>query len=320
MRMAEHWVRRIAALALLCAGGIGISAASAPQQKTQAPGYHRLMVGDFEITALSDGTFPMEAAKVLANISPEDLNAALARHFLKDPVTASVNGFLVNTGNKLVLIDTGAGVLFGPTVGKLLGNLRAAGYQPEQVDEIYITHMHGDHIGGLVLDGKAAFPRAIVRASADEAGYWLSKEKMAAAPAEARQSFAQVAAVLEPYISSGRFKTFSGELELVPGIRAVPNEGHTAGHTIYFAESEGAKMVFWGDTMHVAAVQFANPAVTSHYDTDSPAAAARRVALFKDAAAHAYWVAGAHLSFPGIGHLRAAGGGYEFEPANYAVP
>src|ERR1700687_3512989 len=145
--------------------------AGAPQQKTQAPGYYRLMLGEFEVTALSDGTFQMDAGKVLTNITPKQLHAALARSFLKDPVETSVNGFLINTGSKLVLVDTGAGTLFVPTLGKLLSNLKASGYRPEQVDEIYITHMHDDHVGGLAADGKLVFPNAIVRAAQQEADF-----------------------------------------------------------------------------------------------------------------------------------------------------
>jgi glyoxylase-like metal-dependent hydrolase (beta-lactamase superfamily II) len=130
--------------------------AGAPQLKTQAPGWYRMMLGDFEVTSLNDGTFPMDVAKLLTNITPKQLDEDLSRSFLTNPVEASVNGFLINTGTKLVLIDTGAGTFFGPTVGKLVANLEASGYRPEQVDEVYITHMHSDHIGGLIKDGKMA--------------------------------------------------------------------------------------------------------------------------------------------------------------------
>src|SRR5271154_6088961 len=107
--------------------------ASAPQHKTQAPGYYRMMLGDFEVTALSDGLFPMKPSEMLTKVTPKQLDAGLASAFLKEPVDTSVNGFLINTGSKLVLIDTGAGILFGPSVGKLLSNLKASGYRPEQV-------------------------------------------------------------------------------------------------------------------------------------------------------------------------------------------
>ena len=293
--------------------------AGAPQQKTQAPGYYRLMLGEYEVTALSDGTFPMDAGKLLTNITPKELDAGLARSFLKNPVETSVNGFLINTGSKLVLVDTGAGALFGPTLGKLLSNLKASGYRPEQVDEIYITHMHGDHAGGLSVDGKVVFPNAIVRAAQQEADFWLSKAHMDAAPADRKDGYQTAMDMLNPYVSAGKFKPFNGDTELVPGIRAVESHGHTAGHTLYVVESKGQKLVLWGDLMHVAAVQFPVPAVTIRFDTDSVRAAAQRKKVFADAAEQRSWVAGAHLPFPGIGHLRPADAGYDFVPANYGA-
>ncbi len=294
--------------------------AAAPQQKTQAPGYYRMMLGDIEVTALSDGIFPMEVGKLLTNITPQQLDAALAKSFLKDPVDASVNGFLINTGSKLVLIDTGAGVLFGPSVGKLLSNLKASGYSPDQVDEIYITHMHGDHIGGLLIDGKIAYPNAVVRASQAEADHWLSKAKMDAAPADRKDGFQTAMKVLNPYVAAGKFKPFAGDGELVPGVRAVVSAGHTPGHTVYKVESKGQTLVLWGDLMHVAAAQFPDPSVTIGFDTDSAKAAAQRKKVFADVAAQGDWVGGAHLPFPGIGHLRAEGTGYVYVPAHYTVP
>jgi glyoxylase-like metal-dependent hydrolase (beta-lactamase superfamily II) len=293
--------------------------ASAPQLKSQAPGYYRMMLGDFEVTALSDGTFQMDAGKLLTNITPKQLDAALARSFLKDPVEESVTGFLINTGSKLVLIDTGASTFFVPTLGKLLSNLKASGYQPEQVDEIYITHMHGDHVGGLLADGKPAFPNAIVRAAQQEADFWLSKAHMDTAPEDRKDGYKSAMKAVNPYFFAEKFKPFNGDKELIPGIRAVATPGHTAGHTIYIVESKGQKLVLWGDLMHVGAVQFADPSVTIQFDTDSAAAAAQRKKVFADVAEHGYWVAGVHLPFPGLGHLRATGSGYTFVPANYSA-
>jgi len=313
---------RLCSLALAIAVTLLFSVAAeagAPQQKTQAPGYYRLMLGEIEVTALSDGTFSMDVHKILTNITPKQIDAALARAFLKDPVETSVNGFLINTGSKLVLIDTGAGTLFGPTLGKLLSNLKASGYRPEQVDEIYITHMHPDHVGGLLADGKPSFPNAIVRAAQQEADFWLSKSHMDAAPKDRKDGYQAAMNMLNPYFSAGKFKPFSGDTQLVPGIRAVAGPGHTAGHTLYVIESKGQKLVLWGDLMHVAAAQFADPSVTIRFDTDSVMATAQRRKVFADAAEHGYWVAGAHLSFPGIGHLRTAGPGYTFVPANYGA-
>ena len=312
--------RRGVAAALAATLLVGAAAsAAAPQQKTQAPGYYRLMLGATELTALSDGTFSMDTDKLLTNIKPKDLDAALARSFLKNPVEASVNGFLINTGSKLVLVDTGAGTLFGPTLGRLLANLKASGYRPEQVDEIYITHMHGDHVGGLTADGKPVFANAIVRAAQSEADFWLSKAHMDAAPQDRKDAYQGAMNMLNPYVSAGKFKPFSGDSELVPGIRAMAAPGHTPGHTLYVVESAGQKLVLWGDLMHVAAAQFPDPSVTIRFDTDSVMAAAQRKKVFADAAEQGLWVAGAHLPFPGIGHLRTAGPGYAFIPANYGA-
>jgi glyoxylase-like metal-dependent hydrolase (beta-lactamase superfamily II) len=313
--------QRLSAIAALVVALLSGSAAqaAAPQQKTQAPGYYRMMLGDIEVTALSDGTFQMDTDKLLTNIAKEQLEPALARAYLKSPVEASVNGFLINTGSKLVLVDTGAGVLFGPTLGRLLSNLHASGYRPEQVDEIYITHMHGDHIGGLLADGKPAYPNAVVRAAQQEADFWLSKAHMDAAPKDRKDAYQAAMNTLNPYISAGKFKPFNGDTELVPGIRSRAAPGHTPGHTLYVAESKGEKLVLWGDLMHVASVQFPDPAVTIGFDTDSAMAAAQRKKVFADAAERGLWVAGAHLSFPGIGHLRAMGSQYIYVPANYAA-
>jgi glyoxylase-like metal-dependent hydrolase (beta-lactamase superfamily II) len=319
--MNSSWMRgTVATLATALIMGAGAQA-SAPQQKSAPPGFYRLMIGDIEVTPLNDGTFPMPVDKLLTGITPERLDAALARAFLKSPVEASVNGFLINTGTKLVLIDTGCGT-FGPTGGNLLSNLEAAGYRPEQVDEIYITHFHGDHIGGLLAGGRPAFPNAVVRASRLESEYWLSKANRDAAPAERRDGFQRAMDVMAPYVASGRFKPFAGDVDLVPGVRAQAATGHTPGHTVYVVESGGQKLLLWGDLMHVAAVQFPDPAVAIRFDSDSTAAVAQRQTIFADAAGRGYWVAGAHLPFPAVGHLRAAdsGNGYVFVAANFALP
>lgn len=312
--MTNIHVAAVAAAALFAASA---AQAAGPLQKTQAPGYHRMMLGDFEVTALSDGTVKLPVDKLLR--APEaKTKKALARDFLAPPVETSVNAYLVNTGSKLVLIDTGAAGLFGPTLGNLLASLRAAGYQPEQVDEVYITHMHGDHVGGLMAGDKPAFPNAVVRADQRDAAFWLSKEMMDKAPADAKGAFQGAMLSINPYQQAGRFKTFDGATELVPGVKARPTYGHTAGHTIYEIESQGQKLVLWGDLMHVAAVQFADPSVTIQFDSDFKAAATQRKSAYAEAAAKGYWVGAAHLSFPGIGKLAKAGAGYRFVPVNYS--
>jgi glyoxylase-like metal-dependent hydrolase (beta-lactamase superfamily II) len=294
--------------------------AGAPMAKSQAPGWFRMKVGDFEVTALSDGTVELPMDQLLTNTTPDKVKKALADTGMTAPVETSINAFLVNTGNKLVLIDAGAASLFGPTLGKMLANLKASGYQPEQVDEIYITHMHADHVGGLAAGDKAVFPNATVRAAKAESDFWLSQANMDKAPAAMKDFFKGAQASLKPYVSSGKYKAFEGaDVELVPGVHAVATPGHTPGHSIYTIESKGQKMVFWGDLIHVAAVQFADPSVTIQFDSDSKAAAPQRKKAFADAAAKGLLVGAAHLSFPGIGRVKKAGAGYEWVPVNYTT-
>ncbi len=306
-----------AALALTTLAAPTLSLADAPMAKSQAPGWYRMMLGSFEVTALSDGTVKLPMDQLLTNIKPATLQQLLARSYLKAPIETSVNGYLINTGTKLVLIDTGAAGLFGPTLGKLVANLKASGYTPEQVDEIYITHMHPDHVGGLVEGGKLAFPNATVRAHIKEGEFWLSQANLDKAPADGKGFFQGAMASLNPYVAAGKLKPFDVETELVPGIRAIPAAGHTPGHTIYAVESQGNKLVVWGDLMHVAAVQFAMPSVTIAFDNDPKAAAPARMKNYADAAKKGYFVAVAHVSFPGIGQLRADGKGYDWVPTNY---
>ena len=312
---ALRYTALFAALAL--AGNAALAAA--PMATTQAPGFYRTMVGDFEVTVVSDGTVDLPMDKLL-HAPKAKIDGALSRNFLSAPVETSVNAFLINTGSKLVLVDAGAGNLFGPTLGKLLASIKAAGYQPEQVDEILITHMHPDHVGGLNTGDKPAFPNAVVRADQHDADYWLSKTQMEAAPADKKGYFQGAQGALGLYASAGKLQPFSGGTQLLPGLRATSSYGHTPGHTSYIVESRGQKLVLLGDLMHAKFIQFDDPSVTIAFDSDTKAALASRKAAFAEAAKGGYLIAAAHLPFPGMGHLRSSGKGYEFVPVNYSVP
>ena len=300
-------------------GAVGAAHAAAPMVKTSAPGYYRMMLGDFEVTALSDGTVNLPVDKLLTNTTPAKVNKALAKSYQSAPLETSVNGYLINTGSKLVLIDTGAAKLFGPTLGDLAANLKAAGYQPEQVDEVYITHMHPDHVGGLMDGDKLAFPNATIRADKHDADFWLSQANLDKAPADSKGFFQGAMASLNPYVKANRFSAFDGNTDLVPGIKAMASRGHTAGHSTYVVESKGQKLVLWGDLIHVAAVQFDEPSVTIAFDSESKAAAVQRKAAYADAAKGGYIVGAAHLAFPGLGRVRANGKAYTWVPLNYSV-
>ena len=295
------------------------SFAAAPMVKKQAPAFYRLMLGDFEVTVLSDGSNMLPATKLLRGDLTQ-IEGALKRGFLGDIVETSHNSFLVNTGSKLVLIDAGAGSLLGPSAGQLLSNLRAAGYQPEQIDEIYVTHLHADHVGGLMTGDQRTFPNAIVRVNERDTDYWLSEANMQAAPADAKRFFQAATVSLTPYMRAGKLVVFEGDTDLVPGVRGQAAYGHTPGHTMYLVESKNQKLLLWGDIVHVAAVQFEHPSVTIGYDVDAPEAARQHLLQFAEAAQNGYLIGGAHISFPGIGHVRRDGEGtYTYVPLNYSA-
>jgi len=185
----------LAALSLSLTGALLATPAhaQAPMAKTQVPGYYRIMVGSIEVTALLDGVMQLDKS-LLQNAKDKELNRALDRMFVGNPkMGTAVNAYLINTGKNLVLVDAGAAGLFGPSLGKLAQNMKAAGYSPEQVDHIVITHLHADHVGGINdPSGKPLFPNALVSVSQAENDFWLSKEIAAKAP-PAMQGFFQMA-------------------------------------------------------------------------------------------------------------------------------
>ena len=290
--------------------------AAAPPAHTQAPGWFRFMLGAFEVTALSDGTIDLPAATLLKAPTAKT-SQRLGQAFLASPVETSVNAYLVNTGARLVLLDAGAGSLSGATLGRLVANLRASGYRPEQVDDVFLTHLHPDHVGGLVANGAMVFPQATVHADRREADYWLDAATLANAPAADRPALQGTIASLKPYVAAGRFQSFVADAELVPGVRSRASYGHTPGHTSYVVESKGQRLRVVGDLVHVGALQFADPSVAGGLDLDAKAAAAMRADAFKHAAKEGDLVAAAHLPFPGVGHVRSVFRGYEWLPVNY---
>ncbi|CCE10432.1 Methyl parathion hydrolase [Bradyrhizobium sp. STM 3843] len=316
---------RAAALAcgLLICGGRGplpvnSASAAAPFAKVAAPGFFRAMLGRFEITALYDGAQAVDLVKLLDE-PPTNTEVALKSEFLENPVPTSVNAFLINTGSRLVLVDTGGAGFFGGRLGKLQSNLRAAGYEPDQIDDVLLTHMHRDHIGGLVLNGARAFPNAMIHADRRESDYWLSKDNLDKAPDGAKARFQGVVASLTPYIDAGRYQPFETDSEIIPGIRSIRSYGHTAGHTAYAVESEGQLLWLTGDEIVAAAVQLANPEVATAFDTDGAAAAATREHMLENAAKQRALIGAAHLPFPGLGHIGTRGAEWQWVPLDYSA-
>jgi glyoxylase-like metal-dependent hydrolase (beta-lactamase superfamily II) len=294
--------------------------AGVPQVQTQVPGYYRLQLGQFEITALYDGSIELDTS-LLKNAKPEDLQQLLSRMFVGNPkMQTAVNAYLINTGENLVLIDTGASKLFGPSLGFVVQNMMASGYEPAQVDTVIITHLHPDHMGGLNDGGgQPFFPKAKILVPQADNDFWLS-QKVADTMPEAMQPFFKMARdSAAPYMAKGQWTTFAEGSLLVPGIMAVKANGHTPGHTAYAVESAAQKLLIWGDLVHAHAVQFAQPGVSIEFDVDQKQAIATRRSIMRTAAFNKFLVAGMHLPFPGIGHVRAEGKEvYSWVPVEYA--
>lgn len=294
--------------------------ADAPPKKTaQVPGYYRMALGDFEVTALYDGFVSLDQ-KLLKGANAKDIQSLLARMFVSSSpaMQTAVNAYLINTGKNLILVDAGAAKCFGPTLGVIQDNIRAAGYEPGQIDTVLLTHLHPDHVCGIAADGKPAFPNATVHVAKAEADFWLSEEVASKAPKENQPFFKMARDAVAPYKANDRFKTIGSGDTPAPGVTVMPTPGHTPGHAGYLFSSDKQNLLVWGDLVHSHAVQFARPEVTIEFDVDSKQAIAMRKKTFAEVAEKKLWVAGMHLPFPGLGHVRAENKGYAWIPVEYA--
>jgi len=314
-------LRNMIAAVLFATAGIAIGSAhaQAPQHKlsqSQA-GYYRMQLGEFEVIALSDGTLPIPALSLLSNTKPGEVEKLLGDAFQTSSVDESINAFLVKGDGRMILVDAGTGLLFGPNLNKLEGSLQAAGVSAGQVTDILVTHIHTDHTGGLIDGTRMVFPNATLHMDKREMAFWLSSANRQQATAENKKYFDEALVKVKPYVDAGKVKVFDGSTQLFPGIRSIAGPGHTPGHSFYELNSKGQKLVFWGDLVHVADVQMPDPAVTIAFDVNPPQAAATRKHTFTDAVTGRYWIAGAHMTFPGIGHLRSDGNAYKWVPIPY---
>src|SRR6266852_5564694 len=305
----------LAALARLLAAP-NAALAAAPQHHDQVPGFYRLKVGGLEVTALFDGHGVFDLHWLNGTKATMD---GVVKALHEDPrmLDVSDEGFLVNTGKQLILVDAGAGTWWGGgALGRLAGSLRSAGYTPEEVGIVLVTHLHTDHVGGLTTqDGKRVFPNADVYVAKTESDFWLSPEIAAKAPKDAQPFFQSAQAIAAPYIKAGKWHTFSGSEPIVDGIQIVPLHGHTPGHTGYEFSSKGQKILFWGDIVHAQRVQLQHPEVTAIFDIDQTAAAATRNQLLARLARENVLIATPHTSlFPALGRLRKEGSGYSWVP------
>ena len=310
----------LAGLAILFVG-LTPALAAAPQHQDQVPGFFRLKVGDLEVTSLYDGAAVFDVHWLKGETATLD---GVVKALNEDPhlLDVSDTGFLVNTGKQLILVDAGSGPWFGGgAFGHLAESLRSAGYTPEEVDLVLVTHLHSDHIGGLTTrDGKRVFPNAEIYVAQSESDFWLSRETAAKAPKEAQPFFESARAIAAPYIRAGKWHTFNGSEPIVDGMQLVSLSGHTPGHTGYQFSSKGQKIFFLGDTIHAHNVQLQHPEVTVVFDIDPTAAAATRNQLLTKLAHEDVVIASPHMLFPGLGRLHEEGNGYTWAPVAFTDP
>ncbi|GHU80983.1 hypothetical protein FACS189468_2350 [Spirochaetia bacterium] len=253
-------------------------------------------VGRFEVHMLVENRGPGRPSILIGADE-----GALGRYLPSGSYQSETNTFLIRTPDRFILVDTG----FGTT---LFESMAALGVRPDQIDAVLLTHLHGDHIGGLAKDGKALFPKARVYLAEQEREYWTKTNPNPGA----------VAALA---LYGSRVTTFKpGDLgallqEIIPGITPIAAFGHTPGHTMFMVDSGGQKLLIWGDLMHVQDIQFPLPDVSVSYDTDPVAAAASRKRVLEYAARSRIPIAGMHLVYPAIGIVTVQSGGYRLTPA-----
>lgn len=266
-----------------------------------------LPVGDFTITAVSDG-YLHASFDLLANIDPADASRMQERAGIADHTSIHINCYLARGSGRAVLIDAGAGG-FKQWGGRLTDNLLRVGIQPSEIDAILLTHAHPDHVGGLVdASGEAVFPNAELVAHHREVAFWEDDGNLSRAPERARGNFLAARQAFDGYRE--RLRTFDAG-EVLAGMTAVPLPGHTAGHTGYRLESGGQTLLVWGDIVHFPEIQIPRPDVSIAFDQDAHLAAETRTRLLDLASSENLLIAGMHLDEPAFGHIaRTANGTY----------
>lgn len=295
-------------------------AAAAPQGK-QNSGWYRYKLGDIEVTVVTDGIARFKMAEnYVANVKPDVVDAALAALFMdRNEMITPYNPTVVNSGGKVYVVDPGLGEAANVSTkglgGQLLGNMAAAGIDPKSVDGVIITHMHPDHVNGLLrADGSLAFPNAEVMIPAAERAYWLDDGEMSRAPKGLVEAvFKNVRRVFGGDVLK-RTATYEPGKEVVPGVTAVATNGHTRGHNSLVIASGSDKMFLQGDVSHFPQLFVRNPGWHVWFDQDAAMAEATRRKVYDMLVAEKMLMQGFHYPFPAVARIEKSGDGYREMP------
>lgn len=294
--------------------GQGGAFAKAPLIGTPAPYFYRFRMGTAEATIVSDGTLPLgDPHTNFTGLPPAEMDRQLRDNFL--PARNAIleqNVLVLNTGDRLVLFDTGMGSLqlFGPTTGKLLATLKQAGIDPGAIDAVVMSHAHVDHCGGCVGDdGKSNFPNAQFYISQADFDFWTDETKVA----KEFKAFLDTARKnLLPI--RDRLVFYKDGQEFLPGITAMAAPGHTVGHTIFMIASGSSQLCYIGDLTHHPVLLMEKPLTQFAYDTDPAQAAQSRVRLLTMLAEQRVPILAYHFAWPGVGHVAKQGDGFRYFP------
>jgi glyoxylase-like metal-dependent hydrolase (beta-lactamase superfamily II) len=294
--------------------------AAAPLASKQAPGWYRYKVGSIEITVATDGARANPLTDTfIRNVPKEETNKALEAMYLeKDKIVVPYTPIAVNTGSKLVVIDTGlGGALYEQSkgaVGQFQTNLAAAGIDAKAVDTVIISHFHGDHINGLITaDNKPAFPNAEVMVPAGEWKFWNDDGEMSKATGNAlvEGNFKNVKRVFGAL--GNKVTQYEPGKEVAPGITSLATHGHTPGHVSHIIASGNAKVMVQADVTNVP-LFVQNPSWVIQFDMEGAAAEATRRKIYDMLAAEKMMVQGFHYPFPSVGYIDKVGSGYRVVP------